>query len=92
VASGAHEIARLKMDVDGVRAYRLGQFQGALAESRIAMATGTRDARLLAHAGAIELANGDVADGRRDLQAALALGPALDPLTTAEATRLLATS
>jgi tetratricopeptide (TPR) repeat protein len=79
-------------DVVAWAMYRLGQFQGALVESRIAMATGTRDARLLAHAGAIELADGDVADGRRDLQAALALGPAVDPLTTAEATRLLAAS
>ncbi len=72
--------------------YRLGQFDGALAESRLALASGTRDARILAHAGAIELANGDAADGRRDIQTALDLRPALDPLTTTEVTRLLAST
>jgi len=77
-------------DVVAWALYRLGQFDGALGESRLALASGTRDARILAHAGAIELANGDAAVGRRDLQAALDLGPALDPLTTAEARSLLA--
>lgn len=70
--------------------YRLGRPAEALAESRLALATGTRDARILAHAGAIEITTGDATAGRRDLQAALDLGPALDPLLRAEATAILA--
>lgn len=70
--------------------YRLGRFDAALAESRLALATGTRDARILAHAGAIELASGQLDDGLRDARAALALGPALDPLTRTEIAALVA--
>jgi len=70
--------------------YRLGRPVEALAESQLALATGTRDARILAHAGAIELAAGDTASGIRDLHAALDLGPALDPALRTEASALLA--
>jgi tetratricopeptide (TPR) repeat protein len=70
--------------------YRLGRPAEALAESRLALASGTRDARILAHTGAIEIAAGDVASGTRDLQAALALGPALDPALRSEMAALLA--
>jgi hypothetical protein len=70
--------------------YRLGRPADALAESQLALATGTRDARILAHAGAIELAAGDTASGSRDLQAALDLGPALDPALRTEVSTLLA--
>ncbi len=71
--------------------YRLGRPTEALVESRLALATGTRDARILAHAGAIELAVGDPR-GRQDLQAALDLGPALDPLQRVELAAILARS
>ena len=70
--------------------YRLGRQAEAIAESRLAMATGTRDARIVAHAGAIEMAAGDVTGGIADLHAALALGPALDPLLRAEVAMILA--
>ena len=77
-------------DVVAWALYRLGRFEEALVESRFALATGTRDARILAHAGAIELASGHVDDGIRDGRAALALGPALDPLTRSEISSLVA--
>jgi tetratricopeptide (TPR) repeat protein len=70
-------------------AYRLGRFDEARRESDVALATGARDARILFHAGAIALAVGDAKEGRDLLDAALALGPALDPLERAEAGRLL---
>ena len=76
-------------DVVAWALYRLGRPAEALVESQVALATGTRDARVLAHAGAIELAAGRADAGLADLRAALALGPALDPLSTAEATALL---
>ena len=55
-----------------------------------AAAAEAADARLQFHRGAIELADADAAGGRAALQAALALGPALDPIERAEAQRLLA--
>ena len=70
-------------------AYRLDRFDEARRESDVALATGARDARILFHAGAIALAMGDAKEGRDLLDAALALGPALDPLERAEAGRLL---
>ncbi|HEY8868884.1 MAG TPA: hypothetical protein VIM30_05795 [Candidatus Limnocylindrales bacterium] len=70
-------------------AYRLGRFELARQEMGAALATGIRDARILEHAGAIAIANGDRASGEGLLRQALALGPALDPLATAEANRLL---
>ena len=69
--------------------YRLGRPTEAVAESRLALASGTRDARILAHAGAIEIATGDLEGGTRDLQAALDLGPALDPALRAEVAALV---
>jgi len=73
-------------------AYRLGRLDEARRASVSALASGTRDARILFHAGAIELAGGDAARGRASLRDALALGPALDPPERAEAERLLAGS
>lgn len=70
-------------------AYRLGRFDEARRESDVALATGSRDARILFHAGAIALAVGDAEAGRDLLDAALALGPALDLLERGEAARLL---
>lgn len=69
--------------------YRLGRYDDAAIEIKAAAADGAADARLQFHRGAIELAGGDAADGRAALQAALALGPALDPIERAEAERLI---
>ena len=52
----------------------------ALVNARLALASGTQDARLLVHAGLIELANGLVAEGQAHLQAGLALNPSFSPL------------
>jgi hypothetical protein len=77
-------------DVVAWALYRLARPAEALAESRLALATGSRDARILAHAGAIELAAGQSRPGARDIRAALDLGPALDPALRAEVSALLA--
>jgi len=50
---------------------------------------GAADARFLFHRGAIAWAAGDASAGRADLERALAMGPALDPLERAEAEGLL---
>ncbi|MGH2407029.1 MAG: tetratricopeptide repeat protein [Candidatus Limnocylindrales bacterium] len=70
-------------------AYRLGQLDLAEQQIQLARADGIVDARILEHAGAIAVARGDAATGDTLLRQALALGPALDPLATAEAQRLL---
>ncbi|HEV8403189.1 MAG TPA: tetratricopeptide repeat protein [Candidatus Limnocylindrales bacterium] len=69
--------------------YRLGRYDEAAAQMSLATADGSGDARLLFHKGAIELGQGDATAGRADLQAAVALGPALDPTERAEARHLL---
>jgi tetratricopeptide (TPR) repeat protein len=69
--------------------YRLGRFDEAAAEIKAAVADGAADARVLFHAGAIAHAGGKTSVGRKDLERALALGPALDPIERAEANRLL---
>ena len=69
--------------------YRLGRYDEAAAEIAAARALGADDARLRFHDGAINLARGALADGNRLLQAALDLGPALDPRERAEAEQLL---
>jgi tetratricopeptide (TPR) repeat protein len=70
--------------------YRAGQPGEARAESDEALRLGTREARLLFHAGAIAAAAGDAARGGDLLRQALALNPAFDPTEAAEARRLLA--
>ena len=52
----------------------------ALVNARLALASGTQDARLLIHAGLIELANGLTADGEAHIRAGLALNPSFSPL------------
>ena len=69
-------------------AYRLGDLDTAQAESAKALATGSIDARILYHAGAIAIASGD-GGGRALVQRAVDLGPALDPLDHAAAEALL---
>jgi tetratricopeptide (TPR) repeat protein len=76
-------------DVVAWALYRLGRFDAAGLEISVALANGSRDPRLLAHAGAIALAGGDPATGRALLRQALAAGPGLDPLQVAEARQVL---
>lgn len=69
--------------------YRLGQLDAAAESIAAARALGADDARLRFHEGAIRVARGDLTLGERMLRSALDLGPALDPIERAEATRLL---
>jgi tetratricopeptide (TPR) repeat protein len=65
--------------------YRLGRIDEAAAEITAARAHGADDARLRFHDGAIALAQGHPSSGRALLAAAIADGPALDPIERAEA-------
>ena len=65
--------------------YKNGRFAEARAASERARKLGTRDARLLYHAGLISLALGERDRGRSELTAALAYSPAFDPLQGARA-------
>jgi tetratricopeptide (TPR) repeat protein len=76
-------------DTVGWALYRLGRYDQAAASIEAARALGADDARLRFHDGAIRLARGDVGGGVSMLRSALALGPALDPIERAEASRLL---
>jgi tetratricopeptide (TPR) repeat protein len=69
---------------------RAGRIAEARAASDEATRLGTRDARLLYHAGAIAFAAGDRARGLARVREALALNPAFDVMEAAEARRLLA--
>jgi len=60
--------------------YNDGHPEAALEPARDALSLGTRDARLLYHAGMIEIAVGSEVAGRAHLRDALALNPAFDPL------------
>jgi len=62
-----------------------GNDAGALINARLALASGTQDARLLIHAGLIELANGLTADGQAHLRAGLALNPSFSVLVVEQA-------
>jgi tetratricopeptide (TPR) repeat protein len=62
----------------------------ALLATREALALGTADARLLIHAGLIELANGLDTEGRAHLEQGLALQPAFSPLVVQQAREALA--
>jgi tetratricopeptide (TPR) repeat protein len=77
------------LDLVGWAAFRLGDLATARAESDRALASGSVDARILYHAGAIRIAAGDVDQGRTLVQRALDLGPALDPLDRDSAEHLL---
>ncbi len=68
--------------------YRKGDLAAAREASDRATALGTRDARLLYHAGAIRIAMGDAEAGRELVQRALALNPHFDVTGAAEAGRL----
>lgn len=72
--------------------YRKGDIQGARAASDKAMALGTKDARLIYHAGAIRIAAGDKAAGEKLVREALKQNPAFDRTSAAEAAKLLGPS
>ena len=76
------------LDTVAWAAFRLGDLATARSESARALSSGTVDARILYHAGAIAIASGDPA-GRSLVQRALDLGPALDPLDRTAAEALL---
>jgi tetratricopeptide (TPR) repeat protein len=69
--------------------YRAGRLAEARDASERAIRLGTQDARLLYHAGAIRMATGEAAGGRRLVQQALALNPQFDATGAAEARALL---
>jgi len=69
--------------------HRAGREAEARAAIERALAHGTPDPRLLFHAGAIRLAQGERASGTALLRRALALNPAFEPLAAAEARTLL---
>ena len=70
--------------------YRAGKVAEARAASDRALALGTRDARLLYHAGAIRIAAGDEAAGEKLVREALKLNPKFDLTAAAEAEKVLA--
>jgi tetratricopeptide (TPR) repeat protein len=69
--------------------YRNGRIREARSAIDRALAHQTPDARLLYHAGAIRIAGGDAAQGRRLVERALDLEPGFDVSGAAEARRLL---
>ncbi|HEX5824524.1 MAG TPA: tetratricopeptide repeat protein, partial [Candidatus Limnocylindrales bacterium] len=77
------------LDLVAWAAYRLDDLSIAAEFSARARASGTVDARILYHAGAIAIARGNAEDGRSLVQRALDLGSALDPLDRREAEALL---
>jgi tetratricopeptide (TPR) repeat protein len=70
--------------------YRAGKLAEARAAIDKATALGTKDARLLYHAGAIRIAAGDRAAGEKLVKEALSLSPKFDWTGAAEAAKLLA--
>jgi tetratricopeptide (TPR) repeat protein len=71
--------------------YRAGKLDEARKASEQALSLGTKDAKLLYHAGAIRIAQGDVKPGAALVREALKLHPKFDPTAAPEAESLLAT-
>jgi tetratricopeptide (TPR) repeat protein len=69
--------------------YRAGKIADAKVAADKATALGTKDARLLYHAGAIRIAAGDKAAGEKLVQEALALNPKFDWTGAPEAAKLV---
>ncbi|MBI3746526.1 MAG: hypothetical protein HY264_08425 [Chloroflexi bacterium] len=80
---GAHDLLAWAL-------HRTGRDGEAWTEIQAALATGAADARTQFHAGAIAAGLGDAATATRLLDAALAMGPALDPPERTEAAGVLA--
>jgi tetratricopeptide (TPR) repeat protein len=92
LAQAEHEV-RPNMHVEDAYAwalYRAGRLAEARAASDHARAFGTKEPRLLFHAGAIRLAQGETAEGQALVKQALSLNPAFDVTGGAEARKLLA--
>jgi tetratricopeptide (TPR) repeat protein len=89
VAAAAVRPDAAGLDLVAWAAYRLGDLTAARAWSDRALGSGTVDARILLHAGAIAIADGRVTDGRSLILRAVALGAALDPFDRALAKTLL---
>lgn len=69
--------------------YKKGQYAEAQAAMNEALRLGTRDPRLLFHAGMIAVASGDRASGAKYLRQALAVNPSFDVLQADAARRAL---
>lgn len=69
--------------------YRAGKIGEARAAIDTATSLGTKDARLLYHAGAIRIAGGDRAEGEKLVREALRLNPKFDLTGAVEAQKLL---
>jgi tetratricopeptide (TPR) repeat protein len=76
------------LDAYAFAAYRAGKLDEARTASDAALKLGTRDAKLLYHAGAIRLAAGDAEGGKKLLREALAYNPKFDYTGAADAARL----
>jgi tetratricopeptide (TPR) repeat protein len=70
--------------------FKAGRIPEALAASKRAQRTGTRDPRVLYHAAAINQASGDLSEARRLVDEALARNPRFDPLAGPAAAALQA--
>ncbi|HEY9283738.1 MAG TPA: tetratricopeptide repeat protein, partial [Pyrinomonadaceae bacterium] len=70
-------------------ASKTGRHDEAREKIKEALRLGTRDARLLYHAGMIALAAGDAETGRAQLRRALELSPGFDPLQSRLARKAL---
>ena len=69
--------------------YRNGKLEEAKVAIDRARSHGTKDARLMYHQGAIHIATGDTANGRKLVAEALALNPKFDVVGEAEARKLV---
>jgi tetratricopeptide (TPR) repeat protein len=69
---------------------RAGRLDDAAPHAEAALAHGTRDALLLAHAGLLDAARGQHPRARQRLEGALALNPSFDPVLPAEVKQVLA--
>jgi tetratricopeptide (TPR) repeat protein len=92
IAEGA---LRSRRDIFGYDAYawalyKNGRYADARSASETALYLGTKDARLLYHAGMISLALGETTRGRAELAEALSLCAGFDPLQAARARDALA--
>src|SRR5207237_10342411 len=67
-------------DADAWALYKIGRYPEARAAAEKALAQGTRDARILYHAGLIDQALGHPAAAMAELRQALAISPNFDPL------------
>jgi Flp pilus assembly protein TadD len=77
------------LDAEAWSLYRTGRFAEARSVIDEARRHGTNDARLVYHQGAIHIAAGDVAQGKKLVAEALARNPKFDPSGETEARSLL---